>query len=56
MIRHKPELIDWPSMTFDKKEGRKNISLAFDILRQEWGVPQLISVDDMLSPMPDEKR
>lgn len=42
-------------MTFSKDQPKKNLELAFNAIQDEFDIPPLLEVDDMLKEKPDDK-
>jgi len=52
--RHRPDLIKYDSL--DKNNQRENLQLAFDVAEKEFGIPQLLDVNDIVDiAKPDER-
>lgn len=51
--RHRPDLLDFASL--DKSRVRENTASAFQIAAKELGIGQLLEVDDVCVPHPDER-
>ncbi|KAK9449246.1 calponin homology domain-containing protein [Limtongia smithiae] len=51
--RHRPDLIDYT--TLDRKDIKGNIALALKLASEEVGIPQLVDVEDVCIPKPDER-
>jgi hypothetical protein len=51
---HRPDLIDYDSL--DKSKHKENMQLAFDLAREEIGIPDLLDVEDVCDvAKPDER-
>jgi hypothetical protein len=42
-------------LTFSKDQPKKNLELAFNAIQDEFDIPPLLEVDDMLKEKPDDK-
>ncbi|KAK9471047.1 calponin homology domain-containing protein [Dipodascopsis tothii] len=51
--RHRPDLIDYD--TLDKTDHKGNVALALKIASEHVGIPQLLDVEDVCVPKPDER-
>ncbi|KAK7206345.1 calponin homology domain-containing protein [Myxozyma melibiosi] len=51
--RYRPDLIDFGKL--DKKDTKANIELALRLASEQVGIPQLLDVEDVLIPKPDER-
>lgn len=51
--KHYPDKLDYD--TLNKDDDRANLATAFNVAEKEFGVPQLLEVQDMASGKPDEK-
>ncbi|ORY55954.1 calponin homology domain-containing protein [Leucosporidium creatinivorum] len=53
--RHRPDLLDWESLSKDPRDAEENMRRAFRVAEESLGIPQLLDVEDVCGKRPDER-